>query len=264
MQSRPPKLSADDPWKHDMFASQNNIEGGTLGARLAVPPKSLPTSNSGEIVGFQKALAAVNGRPVPSRGLSSKEESFNIRGASGVTVEVRELVQGTTAADVEAIFKRCGTVISSKLIPPPSGSQTETVHVKFQTQAAAEDAVSKFDNQPADGRLLKVSIISNPTISLKGAGAGNGGIVSVDALLGDSDEPRGSKMRSDAILATDARAQVITDPLAAATKAQAQRVAEQRGGRDGNWKEGRGRRGRGRGRRGRGAGRENGNGMEVD
>lgn len=76
-----------------------------------------------------------------------------------------------------------------------------------------------------------------------------------------------SKMRSDAILATDARAQVITDPLAAATKAQAQRVAEQRGGRDGNWKEGRGggRRGRGRGRRGRGAGgRENGNGMEVD
>lgn len=101
MQSRPPKLSADDPWKHDMFASQNNIEGGTLGARLAVPPKSLPTSNSGEIVGFQKALAAVNGRPVPSRGLSSKEESFNIRGASGVTVEVRELVQGTTAADVE-------------------------------------------------------------------------------------------------------------------------------------------------------------------
>lgn len=84
-----------------MFASQNNIEGGTLGARLAVPPKSLPTSNSGEIVGFQKALAAVNGRPVPSRGLSSKEESFNIRGASGVTVEVRELVQGTTAADVE-------------------------------------------------------------------------------------------------------------------------------------------------------------------
>jgi hypothetical protein len=76
-----------------MYAVQNKIEGGTLGARLQVKERavsSLETSLS-----LKKALAALNG----SKGAAS--DPLNIRGASGVTIEVRELVKGTTAADVE-------------------------------------------------------------------------------------------------------------------------------------------------------------------
>jgi len=122
-----------------------------------------------------------------------------------VVVEVRELVKGTTAADVEAIFKRCGKVLSSKLVKS-SKADSETVHVKFENQDQATKAVSMFNGQTADGRILQVEIINNG-LSLKGAGSG-----SVDALLED-DTAGGSKLRSDAILATDTRAQVITNPL---------------------------------------------------
>ena len=95
MQARPPRPSTDETWKHDMFAKQNNIEGGELGARMAVSEKTGSTSSLNQSLSLQKALAAVNGvRPGTGK-------DFNIRGASGVTVEVRELVKGTTAADVE-------------------------------------------------------------------------------------------------------------------------------------------------------------------
>jgi len=226
-----PKPNPDDdgPWKHDMYAHQNNIEGGTLGARLAVPEKAGLAGSVDTPLSLKKALAAVNG---------TTGKPFSIRGASGVTVEVRELVKGTTAADVEAIFKRCGKVLSAKLISPKgSRSDTETVQVKFETQDQAAKAIAMFHGQAADGRVLQVEMV-NDGIALKGA---SGGIVSVDALL-DDDSFGGSKMRSDAIMATDARAQVLTDPI----------------GTRGQPRDGRARRqgGRGRGRRGRG--------MEVD
>jgi hypothetical protein len=76
-----------------MFAKQNGIEGGELGARMAVSEKAAAGSSLSTSLSLQKALAAVNG--------SSSGKNINIRGASGVTVEVRELVKGTTAADVE-------------------------------------------------------------------------------------------------------------------------------------------------------------------
>jgi hypothetical protein len=89
-----------------MFAKENQIEGGELGARLAVPEKagsgssaSLSTSLS-----LQKALAAVNG--------TSSGKAITIRGASGVVVEVRELVKGTTAADVEVLHPRRSILLS--------------------------------------------------------------------------------------------------------------------------------------------------------
>jgi len=203
-----------------MFAKQNQIEGGELGARMAVPIRSISSSAS-QPLSLQKALAAASGKPLA--------KDFSIRGASGVTVEVRELVKGTTAADVEAIFKRCGTVLSSNVVKT-SRTDSETVQVKFENQDQAAQAVSMFNKQAADGRILEVEIISNGFIPKS---------KSVDALFEDS-STGGSKLRSDAILATDSRAQVMTSPLG---------TPGDRGGRGGRGK----RRGRGRGGRGAGA-----------
>jgi len=226
--ARPTRLSSDEPWKHDMFAKQHKIEGGELGARMAVAEKAGSTTLNTSL-SLQKALAAVNG----SSSASSKD--IIIRGASGVTVEVRELVKGTTAEDVEAIFNRCGKVLYSKLVKTPR-TDSETVHVKFENQDQAERAVSMFNKEKADGRFLEVEIINNG-LTLKGAGGGN----SIDALLEDGTSG-GSKLRSDAIMATDTRAQVMTNPWGKTSN---------RGGR----------RGRGRGARGRGV---KTGGMDID
>lgn len=218
--SRP---SANDPWKHDMFAKQNKIEGGELGARMAVPDRAISSSASLPVgLSLKKALAAASGTPLA--------KDFSIRGASGVTVEVRELVKGTTAADVEAIFRRCGNVLSSKVVKTLR-TDSETVQVKFENQDQAAQAVSMFNKQAADGRILEVEVINNGFIPTS---------KSVDALFEDSNTG-GSKLRSDAIIASDARAQVITNPL----------------GKSSN-------RGARRGRGGRRGGKAAGGGMQVD
>jgi len=197
-----------------MFAKQNGIEGGELGARMAVVEKGGSGSSLNKPLSLQKALAAVNG--------SSGGKNINIRGASGVTVEVRELVKGTTAADVEAIFKRCGNVTGSKLVKS-KGQDSETVHIKFENQDQASRAVQMFNNQAADGRILQVEVINNG-LSAKGTG-----IESIDALLEDENNG-GSKLRSDAILATDSRAQVMTNPWG---KSNTRGGRRRRGGRGG-------------------------------
>jgi hypothetical protein len=58
-------------------------------------------------------------------------------------------------------------------------TETETVHVKFENQDQAAKAVSMFNKQAADGRILEVEIINNG-LSLKSVEGG-----SVDALLDD-------------------------------------------------------------------------------
>lgn len=94
-----------------MFAKQNNIEGGELGARLAVQERA--GSGVGTSLSLKKALAAVNG--------TGTNRDITIRGASGVTVEVRELVKGTTAADVEASLPN----------PPSSSNPFSQIHRQF-------------------------------------------------------------------------------------------------------------------------------------
>ncbi|KAF9243118.1 hypothetical protein BU15DRAFT_72318 [Melanogaster broomeanus] len=159
-------------------------------------------------------------------GLSIKGAST---GANGNVVQVDGLVKGTSAADVEA--------------------------------DDAATAVSKFDKQPADGRILRVSIVGVQSVGLSGRLGGvdivneNG---SVDVLMGaGADDEGGSKMRSDSIMNSDPRASVLVSPPGTDSKAHNQRnnsrpeVPRYRGGRRG----GRGRRGGGRG---------GGSGMDVD
>ncbi|KAI0629063.1 hypothetical protein C8Q77DRAFT_1066655 [Trametes polyzona] len=216
---RLPKADVNDTWKHDMF----NSEPRSLSARLTSAPTSAPKLNLGIA---DKALRDAIG-----------EKGLSIKGASsrGNVVQVAGLARGTTAADVEAIFKRCGAITSAVL---HSNSPDPIVRLTYKNEKDAQAAVAKFHGQPADGRTLEVKIVGgvNATLSGRiGAALVEG---SVDVLMGDDNATSGSKLRSDELLGKDARAHVLVAPPGADPKDYVQKPNRGRG------------RGRGRGRRG--------------
>jgi hypothetical protein len=62
------------------------------------------------------------------------------------------------------IFQQCGKILSSKLGAPPMDDDSVTVHVKFSRRQDAEKAVSLFNGQHADGRVLSVAILEDTGI----------------------------------------------------------------------------------------------------
>ena len=122
---------------------------------------------------------------------------LSIRGASskGNVVDVSGLAAGTTAEDVAAIFKQCGTITEQRLM---EGGENPRVRLHFKTQANAASAISKFHNQPADGKVLQVNVVGVSTAGASLASRfGNDGMDlvrqegSVDVLM-DTDSNGGS------------------------------------------------------------------------
>jgi hypothetical protein len=132
---------------------------------------------------------------------------LEIRGAStGTTVEVRELVLGTTSADVKVslvvwyrytwadcvathqeIFQQHGEILSHKEIkplPPGHTPDSVTVRLKFANQKAAEAVVEAYNGQKADGRILSVKICDAPLVEGTATLLASGGKIdkSVDIL----------------------------------------------------------------------------------
>ena len=130
-----------------------------------------------------------------------------IKGASmrGNLIEVRGLVAGTTADDVEvlfiltscylpllllryildqAIFRRCGHIVSSSIQTPGPPDGTVAVRLLFKEEKDAINAVKKFNGETADGRTLSVKSVGNQPVNLA---ARLDGLLpsegSVDALL---------------------------------------------------------------------------------
>lgn len=177
---RPAKGNVDSPWSHDLYDTQNS-----LSARLNVHPTA-PKANLNALA--QRALREANSLP---------SESFSIKGASvaGNVVEVKGLVDGTTAEDVEAIFKRCGVITKKTTMP---GNEV-TIRLTFKEPSAAASAISKFHNQAADGKTLSVRIVgsSSAGTTLGGRLGGEDGLGlvrqegSVDVLM-DADSGSGS------------------------------------------------------------------------
>ncbi|KAF5345338.1 hypothetical protein D9758_008422 [Tetrapyrgos nigripes] len=237
--NRQPKGDVNGTWSHDLFDQHNS-----LSARLNLDPTPGRTSITPMI---QKALREAGA------GLSNSELSIKGAAVHGNVIEVTGLVQGTTADDVAAIFKRCGEITARKMMP---GSDVK-IRLTYKAQDSAEQAVKTFDKQPADGKVLSVKIVGSTTAgtSLSSRFDKDGlGLVrqegSVDVLMESNDS--GSKMRSDA-LTSDPRAQVLVAPPGVDPKDYVQ--APRRGG------------GRGRGRGGRRGGRGRGNNnnrMNVD
>jgi len=204
-ESRTPKGDVNSTWSHDLFEGSRS-----LSERLSSSSSVAPKANFGVA---QKALKDAIATEEPGVG------GLNIKGASNVkegnVVQVSGLVKGTTPADVEAIFKRCGPILSSKLHSSPS-SDSVSIRIIFKQPVAATAAVQKFHGQQADGRTLNVTIVGGAAVSLGGRlGLGLGlresGAGSVDVLM-ESGDTSGSKMRSDSIVASDPRATVLVAP----------------------------------------------------
>ncbi|KAG8698854.1 hypothetical protein FRC09_006982, partial [Ceratobasidium sp. 395] len=192
----------------------------------------------GEANAKNGGTAAAGGR---GAALGRTGSGLEIRGASsGTTVEVRELVVGTTSADVKEIFQQHGEILSHKEIKPlPAGHSPDsvTVRLKFANQKEAESVVEAYHGQKADGRTLSVRICDAPLVEGTATLLSSGGKIdkTVDIL---AQPESGSKMYSDALL-DDPSSIVLTRPFPAS--------------------------GRGRGgRRGGGRGRARGSGMDVD
>ncbi|KAJ3484920.1 hypothetical protein NLI96_g5311 [Meripilus lineatus] len=225
---RPPKGDINGTWEHDLYRGPNDKK-----------------SSSPDGVN-DKSLSARLGEANGEKGLS-------IKGASsrGNVVQVGGLAKGTTAEDVEAIFKRCGPITEAKLMKSPG--DTVQVRVIYKHEKDAQAAVAKFHGQPADGRTLEVKVVGGVNASLGGRlGIAVQDLGSVDVLMDDSPSSKNSsKLRSDEIIAQDSRATVMVAPPGANPLEYTQQP--QRGG------------GRGRGRgRGRGGRRGPAAKMEVD
>ncbi|OAX43705.1 hypothetical protein K503DRAFT_731095 [Rhizopogon vinicolor AM-OR11-026] len=245
--SRPPKGDPDAQWSHDLYEDPDRP---SLSSRL--------TSNAAQP---RKAESRLAQRAL--RDATGESKGLSIKGAgsapSGNVVEVKGLVRGTTAADVEAIFKRCGTIISSEMASAKA-SENVIVRLTFKQPAHADAAVAKFNGQPADGKILQVNIVGTKAVGLSGRLAGPDFVVddSVDILMEGGDEGS-SKMRSDSILASDPRATVLVVPPGVDPKQYGQHTNSRLDAQ--KWHRGGRGRGRGRGRRGGGGG---GAGMDVD
>ncbi|KAH6914335.1 hypothetical protein BKA70DRAFT_1182449 [Coprinopsis sp. MPI-PUGE-AT-0042] len=244
---RPPKGDPDSQWSHDLYESHNSLSA-RLGNEPTAPKAAI---NNLAARALREATGGAGGRTSPGG------DQLSIRGASskGNVVDVSGLAAGTTAEDVAAIFKQCGAITEQRLM---DGGENPRVRLQFKTAAAATSAISKFHNQPADGKVLQVTVVGVSTAGASLAsrfGPDGMDLVrqegSVDVLM-DTDSNGGSKLRSDALLKTDPRAQVLVAPPGANP-----REYSQGGGRRG----GRGRGRRGRGGRGRGGGNER---MDMD
>ncbi|KAH9073094.1 hypothetical protein EDB83DRAFT_2360811 [Lactarius deliciosus] len=210
--SRPPKGDINSPWKHDMY-QQASESGKSLSDRLGAPQNDTPPKmNFG---GAVRALKEATG--------SATDKELSIRGAStrGNVVEVTGLVKGTTAEDVEAIFKRCGPITQSS-VKQSHGNADVTVRLTFKQENDAREAVRVFDQQVADGRTLGVRVVGGVNASLSGRlsmGVVDG---SVDALMEIDTDTGSSKMRSDDIISRDpeaaARAHILVAPPGADPK----------------------------------------------
>lgn len=181
--NRAPKRDVDSQWSHDMFESHNS-----LSARLNITPAA-PKTNLNPIA--QKAI-----RDATAGSRSDSSLSIKGAGSQGNVVEVSGLVSGTTAEDVAAIFKRCGQITDQKSV---ANKADPKIRITFKTPASATSAVQKFNNQPADGKILSVKVVgtSSTGTSLGGRLGGNDGLGlvreegSVDVLM-DAGEETGS------------------------------------------------------------------------
>lgn len=189
--SRPPKGDSDAQWSHDLYEDPDKPSlSSRLSGSAAAPRK--PDSTL-----VQRAIREATA----AGGISIKGASTS---ANGNVVQVDGLVKGTTPADVEvclfshcpafsdiqqAIFRRCGPIIASDLVNNQA-SDNVTVRLTFKQAAHAAAAVSKFDKQPADGRILRVIVVGVQSVGLSGRLGGvnlvneNG---SVDVLMSADD-----------------------------------------------------------------------------
>jgi RNA recognition motif-containing protein len=73
------------------------------------------------------------------------------------------LSYGTTSESLRDYFTQCGTVESATVVTDRSTGQSRGFgFVEMSTQAEAQDAIAKLNEQPFEGRKLTVNMAKEP------------------------------------------------------------------------------------------------------
>jgi RNA recognition motif-containing protein len=81
----------------------------------------------------------------------------------------------TTSESLREYFSQCGTVESATVITDRlSGQSRGFGFVEMSTQAEAQEAIAKLNDQPFEGRKLTVNVAKSPGTG-SGSRAGGGG-----------------------------------------------------------------------------------------
>jgi len=85
------------------------------------------------------------------------------------------LSYSTTSETLREYFAQCGTVESAAVITDRfSGQSRGFGFVEMSTQAEAQEAISKLNDQPFEGRKLTVSVANSPGAGSRSGGGGGG------------------------------------------------------------------------------------------
>ncbi|MCJ1243278.1 hypothetical protein MMC30_000475 [Trapelia coarctata] len=155
--SSTPKVRAniEKEWLHDLH--EDNSSRLTQAAH---EPKSLrvPANNNHSIAAIQRRSPITQ----PTSRLGGN--GMTIRGLAGPYVVIASnFAPGTTGADIEsAMIPIGGEMLSCKIL---TASPTVIAEMVFTEKVGAENVISTFNNQKADGRLLNVYMKGGAAVS---------------------------------------------------------------------------------------------------
>ncbi|RMZ76165.1 hypothetical protein DV738_g5105, partial [Chaetothyriales sp. CBS 135597] len=149
------------------LASRAGVQKRSSSSSSTNTPRPTPTSRTSSAVQaartsrIQSALES----PLSSQANISKSRGIAIKGAAGpFTVVATNFAPGTTAADIESAVAHDGadvdgnnTLLSCRLTSSHR-DPIVTAELVYSDREVAERIVSLYNNQRADGRILKLSI----------------------------------------------------------------------------------------------------------
>ncbi|MCJ1281300.1 hypothetical protein MMC26_000618 [Xylographa opegraphella] len=153
-----PKAGVDNSWTHDLHHINNpsTVRQPRLG-RETVHTRTLKNND--------RLLSAISkeehiGRAATGNAFAGAD-GITIRGLAGpYTVQASNFAPGTTAADIESAMVPIGGEMQSCRIIKPA--PTVIAEMVFLDKAGADNVISTFNNQKADGRTLHVYMKNGP------------------------------------------------------------------------------------------------------
>ncbi|MCJ1448631.1 MAG: hypothetical protein MMC23_009148 [Stictis urceolatum] len=132
---------------------------------------------------------------------------FSIRGLAGPAVVVgRNFAPGTTAADIQSAMESVGGEMQSCTIV--SASPTVTAEMVFPDKANADAVIAAFDNQKADGRILRLFLKKGPATNVSAPARQTAPAKSNPPAYSESSYERGSDFAPDPKLTSRAEPEI--------------------------------------------------------
>ncbi|KAL8285280.1 hypothetical protein RB600_009640 [Gaeumannomyces tritici] len=212
-----------DLWVHDLYGASGPPAQGSLASRITVPGAAGAGKQGAKKQPQQQRRAAklafaltrdeaqapaqraANVTTRAANTTSNRGGGISIRGLAGPPVVMAQnFAPGTTAADIESAFTPYGGIVSRcRLLKT---SPIIIAEIVFEDPNGAQRVIDQFNNQVADGRLLKVYHKAGPGPEVSApSSAVNGNIIDgshgfgVDEPMADAG-PGGSKLYSDSLI----------------------------------------------------------------